>query len=139
MRRHSRRGADERQCIQLPALGLAGYGWSALTRAALAEGKPKDEQPSDPEFEDLDGLPSDLELEDFIDALVAMFRGESPDDEMFLDVFLKVFRADNGKAFRGFLKSLDKDKRGDSPLARKSAELAEVLIQHPALRDLVPH
>jgi hypothetical protein len=58
----------------------------------------------------------------------------TPEDEQFLDALLEALRADEGKELRRLLRSLSS--KSKDPVARK---LAEVLVQHPELRDLVPH
>jgi hypothetical protein len=55
------------------------------------------------------------------------------EDEQYLQALLEVLREEDGKLLRSLLKSLSKNK---DPSAKR---LAEVLIQHPLLRDLVPH
>lgn len=55
------------------------------------------------------------------------------EDERYLRAILDALRADDGKSLRALLKSLSKS---DEPDAK---DLAQVLISHPSLRDLIPH
>ena len=55
------------------------------------------------------------------------------EDGQYLQSLLEALREEDGKLRRSLLKSLSKNK---DPRGKR---LAEVLIQHPLLRDLVPH
>jgi hypothetical protein len=60
-------------------------------------------------------------------------RLKTGDDERELTAMIDALRADNGKLLRALLKKLNQDDSADS------VRLAEVLMHHPNLRDLVPH
>jgi hypothetical protein len=53
------------------------------------------------------------------------------DEEQQLRTLIEALRADNGKLLRGLLKKL-----GNDPNSRT---LADLLVHHPNLRDLVGH
>ena len=55
------------------------------------------------------------------------------DEEIELTAIIDALRADNGRLFRALLKKLNQDDSADS------IRLAEVLLDHPYLRDLIPH
>jgi hypothetical protein len=60
-------------------------------------------------------------------------KAVTDEDERYLRAILDALRADDGKSLRALLKSLSKS---DEPDAK---DLAQVLISHPSLRDLIPH
>jgi hypothetical protein len=55
------------------------------------------------------------------------------DEERELAAIIDALRADNGRLLTALLKKLNQDDSDDS------VRLAEVLMHHPKLRDLVPH
>jgi hypothetical protein len=55
------------------------------------------------------------------------------EEETELEAVLEALRAGDGRLLRALLRTLNRDNSADAK------RLAEVLVNHPDLRDLIPH